>query len=389
MDLDQLKNRIEWLDDERRKDKATIAELQKKLSKIEGNQDKAAKQSKDLNIEITRLGVLVAKIDKFDLALNKQNTENKKALDNHEKRLKRRETEYKKNMKNDIEDISRTVLEVKEELKSQDKLREEIKTQKENEVRFNRLFADTEDMNKEFKDGEAVRNHTVRSLESERTKDTKRMADIEGEVSGIRKRFEEQRAKIDMTLESQKKIENRLSQLIIAETERLENQREFLEKVRLDQTDKNKTWSEWNLRFDNQTMELEKYLKEFSESELAVRKAQDAFNDITEQIGRRIHEITEIQRLGEERFRQEWATFKSDDQKRWANYNLTQDEQFREANRNLTSLGDQTANLEDNFQEIQDIVQHITEQSETRLQSLLASIREWVSEDERFSNSLR
>jgi predicted nucleic acid-binding Zn-ribbon protein len=122
---------------------------------------------------------------------------------------------------------------------------------------------------------------------------------------------------------------------------------------------------------------------------LAVRKAQDAFNDITEQIGRRIHEITEIQRLGEERFRQEWATFKSDDQKRWANYNLTQDEQFREANRNLTSLGDQTANLEDNFQEIQDIVQHITEQSETRLQSLLASIREWVSEDERFSNSLR
>ena len=34
MDLDQLKNRIEWLDDERRKDKATIAELQKKLSKI-------------------------------------------------------------------------------------------------------------------------------------------------------------------------------------------------------------------------------------------------------------------------------------------------------------------------------------------------------------------
>ena len=122
---------------------------------------------------------------------------------------------------------------------------------------------------------------------------------------------------------------------------------------------------------------------------MAVRKAQDAFNDITEQIGRRIHEITEIQRLGEERFRQEWATFKSDDQKRWANYNLTQDEQFREANRNLTSLGDQTANLEDNFQEIQDIVQHITEQSETRLQSLLASIREWVSEDERFSNSLR
>ena len=37
---------------------------------------------------------------------------------------------------------------------------------------------------------------------------------------------------------------------------------------------------------------------------------------------RRLNEITEMQRLVEERFRQEWVSFKADDQKRWTNYTL-------------------------------------------------------------------
>jgi oligopeptide/dipeptide ABC transporter ATP-binding protein len=46
-----------------------------------------------------------------------------------------------------------------------------------------------------------------------------------------------------------------------------------------------------------------------------------------------IGEITEIQRLSEELFRQEWVTFKADDQKRWTNYTLAQEEQLRETSR--------------------------------------------------------
>lgn len=392
MDLDQLKNRIEWLDEERRKDKATISGLQKKIVIIEGIQDKTNNHAKDLSSEVTRLGVLISKIDNLDTALTNQNNTNKKDFEALEKRINRREKELKKSLMLDAEKLSQTISEVQVEVESQNKLREEIKTQKENEIRFNRLFAETEKMVNNFKDGEAVRNQTVRSIESDRMKDTKKMTDIQGEVSAIRKRSDEQRAKIDMTLESQKKIENRLSEMIMVETDRLEKQRVFLEKVRLDQTGKDKTWKKWNMRFEkfeNQIKQLDKFLLDFTESELSVRKAQEAFNEITEQIARRIHEITEIQRLGEERFRQEWSTFKADDQKRWANYTLTQEEQFKESNRNLDRLGDQATNLEDNYQEMEDIVQHLTEKSEIRLQTLLASIREWVSEDERFASSLR
>jgi predicted nucleic acid-binding Zn-ribbon protein len=93
--------------------------------------------------------------------------------------------------------------------------------------------------------------------------------------------------------------------------------------------------------------------------------------------------------LGEERFRQEWSTFKSDDQKRWTNYTLTQEELQRENSRRVERLADQTSNLEDGIQEIQDIVQHLSDQSDKLLQSLLANLRDWVAQNERFFGSVK
>jgi hypothetical protein len=44
---------------------------------------------------------------------------------------------------------------------------------------------------------------------------------------------------------------------------------------------------------------------------------------------RRINEVAEMQRLSEERFRQEWNSWISDDQKRWRQFTLTNDDTWR------------------------------------------------------------
>jgi hypothetical protein len=100
-------------------------------------------------------------------------------------------------------------------------------------------------------------------------------------------------------------------------------------------------------------------------------------------VERRINEITEMQRLAEERFRQEWTTFKVDDQKRWTNYTLTTEEQRSEIQRQHEKLSDRTTNIEDTIQEIQDLLQQMNEHTEKALQSLLATLHESVTTFER------
>nr|MCU0481600.1 hypothetical protein [Anaerolineae bacterium] len=50
---------------------------------------------------------------------------------------------------------------------------------------------------------------------------------------------------------------------------------------------------------------------------------------IGERLERRISEVAETQRLSEERFRQEWNDWRSDDSKRWKQFTLSTDESWR------------------------------------------------------------
>ena len=218
------------------------------------------------------------------------------------------------------------------------------------------------------------------------------MADLQGEVSATRKRFDEFGGKMELVLSDQRKIETRLNEIQAAEVERRDAQNAFMEQITRNQEKRERLWKDWEQRFtaiEKQSKELAAHLKNISETERAVQKAQETFDDITEQSNRRINEITEMQRLGEEKFRQEFATFKADDQKRWTNYMLTQEELLRDSGRKLERLSGQTTNLEDTVQEMQDVLQHLSDQTEKRLQTMLANMSDWVAENERFLGSMR
>jgi len=93
--------------------------------------------------------------------------------------------------------------------------------------------------------------------------------------------------------------------------------------------------------------------------------------------------------LGEERFRQEWVTFKADDQKRWTNFSLTQDEERSEVTRHFEKLADRVTQIEDNLQDVHDLMQQVNDETEKRLQGLLAMTHEWVSAYERVLSHIR
>lgn len=392
MENDQLVKRVKWLDEERRNDKSTISELQKRIAKLEGTIEKANEHIKNLSGEVTRLSVLVAKIDGFETALATHRAEVKREMDEQDKRRKKRESEAKKVQNLDIDSINKTLAEFHDELGKIPGLEQGLMARKREEERLGRMLAETQGMIKKGSEGESELTRMIRSLEEDQRQDAKRATDLQGEVAAMRKRTDELHARFELVGENQRKVETRLNELLAAESERRETQTAFIEKANYDQAERKRAWKEWEKRFEiieKQSDELAARLREVGEFDRTVKQAQETFDTLSEQLERRSHEITEVQRLGEERFRQEWATFKADDQKRWANYALTQEEQQREITRQFERLVDQVTNLEDSLREVQDVVQHMNEQSEKQLQTMLANLRDWVSENERFLSTMR
>lgn len=391
MDQDQLIKQVEWLDKERREDKKAITALQKKVAELEGLLEKSTSAIKDTNSEITRLNVVMAKVDQFEGVMSEHRAGVRKEIDAQERRAKQRETSAKKGLSEEIDQVRTNLAEFEHEIKKFDKLPAQLAKVQEEALLRDSTLRELQQQIDIIPPGIEENKDMIRMVQEERIASQKRVTDIVGEVSALRNKLDELRGKLELFYETNRKTETRISDLIATEEERRVSQLEYIESLSLENEKREKTWKNWEKRFvevEEQAETIAPTLRTFNEAERAVQKAQQDLESITEQLNRRIHEITEMQRLGEERFRQEWNTFKADDQKRWANYALTQDEQTKETSRRFERLSERATVLEELAQDLQDTVQHTNEQFEKLMQGLLASMRDWLATTERYTDSV-
>jgi chromosome segregation ATPase len=386
MDLDQILKRVQWMDEERRKDKDVIAMLETRILSLEGSLTAANQQIKELSGEISRLSTVITRMDQFDSNLLQQRVEAKRAIEELDKDIKKREEEAEKVHRVEIRSLESSIYEVGKGLEPIPKLEKGIASRVEEEIRLNRAIDELRAKIEVVRRSEDEYTRTYRLLEDGRRQDTKRITDLTGEVTAIRKRVDDQRGQNELVTNNLRKLETRLNELITVETERRDAQAAFVDKQTLSEVQRERIWREWEGRFqtvEKQATDVETQLQKLDTTHREAKRVQIVLEDLLQRVERRINEITEVQRLSEERFRQEWVTFKADDQKRWTNYSLIQEESRNEGNRQLEKVFERITILEDGMQENVDLVEQINEETSKRLQSLLALAHDWVSAYER------
>lgn len=392
MDLDQIVKRLEWIDGERRKDKNTIAALEERLAAVEGSIPGLAQQVREMSTELTRLNAMMARFDQIDSSISQMRVELTRAIEVVEKNRIDRDRELERVRLGDLENINKSVADVRKGLDPIPEMRKTIQARIEEEYRLGRLIEETEKKIMDNSRSDEEYRRTLRLLDEGRRQDAKRLTDLQGELAAVRKRQEEQRGKIDLSADSIRKVEMRLAELLAAEAERRQSVTAFMEKQSLANVERDRVWKDWQVRFETiekQALNLDSQLQSLDATHRAVKRAQDGFEEITQRFERRINEVTEMQRLVEDRFRQEWVAFRADDQKRWTNYTLVQEEQQRETGKQFDRFGERLVLLEDISQEMQDSMQQMSVETQKRLQALLSLAHDWMETYEKSFGRMR
>jgi len=392
MEIEQALKKVDWLDDERRKDKTQIASLEERVITLEGSIAPLSQQIKDLGSEITRLTSMLGRIDQYDEALLQQRIDTKQSFDELDKSIKKREEETEKIHRVELRGLEESIVGLENEITVLAELKRAIQARSEEENRLGKGIDEVRLRIDSIRRDEEEYTRAFRLIEDGRRQDVKRLTDVQGEVSAMRKNYDEQRGRLELNAATIRKIETRLNELSMLEAERREAQTKFLDNQAMIQVERERVWKDWQSRFEmieRQTADIDTNLQSLETTHRSVKRSQQTLEELNALVERRLNEITEIQRLAEERFRQEWVTFKADDQKRWINYTLTQEEQRGEANRQYDRLADRVANVEDTIQELNDLINLMNDQSEKRLQSLLAAVHEWVTAYERSIGRMR
>jgi chromosome segregation ATPase len=387
MEFEQLVKRLEWLDEEHRKTKSSMSTLEERMTALEGKIDTVAKQLKPLPKQIADISNTAARLNQFDAIFKKQREDMNKAIDDIEKRFQKREKEINQRHEKDFEPILKVLNELRQTMDNEfPPIKRDLKARV---LEENRLRQEIQELKPPIEAAKrAAEEATIvqHAFDENRKQEAKRVADLQGDIAALRKRIEEAKAKADLNTDSWKNMDIRIKELINSEAERKAAQNAFIDQQSLAHMDRERMYKEWKQRFDSITVQTETFdtqVQALEEMLRSAKRAQESYNELNIKLERRISEVTEMQRLSEDRLRQEWVTFKADDQKRWTGYTLSQDEGTKDLRRALQKLEERLPPLDDSIQTLQDQLHQTADATEQQLQELMNVAHEWLSAYER------
>jgi hypothetical protein len=268
------------------------------------------------------------------------------------------------------------------------RIERDLQARREEEARVARLVAELQKKVAEFNKHVDERNRAVTLVEEGRRQDAKRIADLQAELSDLRRRMDENRGKLEIVEDVARRSEARIAEVIAAESDRRAVQTQWMEAQSIRHSEQERAWTELRAKVESSVESMEDYARrvnQYAETNREMVRSAGDLQQASELLERRMNEISEIQRLSEDRLRQDWAAFLADDQKRWTTHMLLRDEQWREHDRGSGKQSERVDTLEEQMGEVVDTLRHLQELDASRLQTLLSVLREMASEyDQQF-----
>ena len=390
MEFEQIIKRLDWLDEEHRKDRSTIDTLAQRANNLEGELKAANKKIKELTTQLSHLSATNARFEQYDTTLAQLRTDIVKYIDDLDNKRMVQLPEIEKRLQIQLDGINKSIADLRKIREPISEIKRELKAHADEAIRLSKLSANWElRMLAMVKSVEEVQR-AQKATEEPRRQDAKRLIDLQGELSAARKRLDEAREKSDLFNDSIRRVETRLNEMLVNEAERRQAQANFIEMQSLSQVERDRTWKEWEERLNRlrkQSETVDRNLQDWEVAQRTIKRAQETYDEIVQKFERRINEITEMQRLAEDRFRQEWVTFKADFQKRWTSFTLSQDETHKETRMDVAKIEERLTSLDDLTQTQQDVLQQTKDANEQLFQGMLAQLHELLAAYERIMST--
>lgn len=385
MEPKQIEKRFNWLDEQRRKESDLVVGLQEQLTVALDQIENQGKQIKELSSEVARLAAQTSRIRQFDEDLNKQRDDFLRRIDELLDRQSERDRQHEKIRNVDRDDVSKAISGLRVEIEALESIKPILETRRQEEIRISSQMDELEKSLDRISSIDEDVKRSISMIDEARKMDAKRVTDLQVESTDLRKRVDSLRGMLDAVEDRSRKYETNLSEIVANETMRGESQKLWVEKQELRLIEFDKEWKSWNksfLDFQKNADHIDERMLRYDENYRSMRQTRGDLDKMVEKLERRISEISEIQRIAEDRLKQDWSAFLADDTKRWNTFKLNHDEQWREHIRIHDKIQNDIHEQSENITEGMHALSKLAENSQNRVLDLLRTVQDWATEVE-------
>jgi DNA repair exonuclease SbcCD ATPase subunit len=328
MEMTQVTQMLQWLEEERRKDKALIAALQEQVRGQAEPLAQQAAQIQELQAKMTNVQNLISKVTDFEETVSNYKSEVVFELDRRDETRKKEKTESDRLRKIEHEAIIDRLGELDKQIQILPRYEERLNAQRTEDQRLSeslqRLEVAIKDLNKRSDD----RVQSVTYLEEQRRADNRRIGTLEHDTTELRKKVETLGAKLPLLEDTIQKQKTRIDEAI-AETKKYEKPIEELRISDFQREQKMKQYLDQGEQVAKELARLVQQTQGFIEQEQAVKRTLDKAETFQARIEKRQNEVAEMQRLAEDRVKRQWEEWQNVQEKDRKKRQIVLDEQWR------------------------------------------------------------
>jgi DNA repair exonuclease SbcCD ATPase subunit len=381
-----IEQRLAWLEEQHAKAVEHASKLGERVHELEAAVAKVSRQGQELTGDVSRVTAAASRFQQLEDTLHKHRQEVARLLGESEERRTAKEKSLLQLRAGESEETGRAIAEIRMDLGLLAEVQQALEARREEELRITRTL---DSLRKQLevlmaRDGE--RAEALASLEDDHRQEGRRSAEVQAELGMHRERVEGLVVHAEQREDQARRLETRLTELTASEGERQQLLGLWLEQQNLRQAEQDRSWRDWERRFqsfEKRSGEIDERILAYEETYRSLRQLRDDLAQLMERTERRINEVTEMQRLGEDRLKHDWTSFLAEDSKRWNAHKLTLDEQWREHTRGHEKLSAGAIAHEERLASDDERLKAMEAEARTRLAELHTLVRGWVMEGER------
>ncbi len=376
MDLEQALKKINDLESEIAVIKKALTAQTTKANKLDENVNSFLATSRDQKKELERISSIVNSLGQFDMSLAKMRVDFNRKVEETEKRIVADEKMKENLHRDEMKTLDASLEKAKGDI-SRD-FDQKLKTNLEETSRLVQRFKEIEGSVEEKLRGDDELKGNLAVLMSEFSQYKKKVESFSADIEIYRKRQDEIREKQDAIMNGLRNNDARIEEIINSETERKQTFLNYIEQNTINQRDRERIWKDWQQQFDESIKQIYRLLPELQNQQLELTKSKSSFDEISQRFDRRINEITELYRMLDEKFRQEWSTYKSDSDKKWSNVSIVFEEKQGSISEQMEKVKERLLVVEDNTHEMQDVLILMSKEIQKGMQSLMNMVNGWM-----------
>ncbi len=329
MDLTQAMQTLKWLDEERLKDKATIATLQEQA---QGQEKKLAQQAAQIQeLQATLAGVqgVLSKVTAFERMVSEYREELILQMDQRQETLRKERAEATRLRQIEYEALTTNLSRLEKDLRVLPQYDEQLNTLRAENQRLSEVLQRTRVEIKELGKSADEPVKAVAYLEEQRRADNRRIVDLEHDTAELHKRIEAMAPKLPLLEETLGKQKARIQEAI-QETKKYEKPIEELRVSDFQREQKMKQYLDQAEQVAQEMKRIREQTQGFMEQRQEVKRELAKLEPFQARLEKRQNEVVEMQRVSENRIRRQWEEWQDGQDKQQKKRAIVTEERWRQ-----------------------------------------------------------